>query len=90
VFQGYYKQPKETEESFHVDPQGRRWFMTGDVGTWLPDGSLKMSDKTHTSSTRTQRLAIILKASTERSHCLFSSPVWLSCLVVSASIARRT
>jgi len=43
VFQGYYKQPAETAESFSVDPQGRRWFMTGDVGTWLPDGSLKMS-----------------------------------------------
>ena len=42
IFLGYYKQPEIDAEVFEVDPQGRRWFKTGDIATWLPDGSLKM------------------------------------------------
>jgi acyl-CoA synthetase (AMP-forming)/AMP-acid ligase II len=45
IFQGYYKQPEITAEVFHTDHEGRRWFMTGDIAAWLPDGSLKIIDR---------------------------------------------
>jgi hypothetical protein len=45
VFSGYYRQPETTAEVFEVDPAGRKWFKTGDIGTWLPDGSLKIIDR---------------------------------------------
>jgi len=45
VFAGYYKQPDVTAEVFEVDAAGRKWFKTGDIGTWLPDGALKIIDR---------------------------------------------
>lgn len=40
VFRGYYKQPDETAECMEDG-----WFKTGDVGMWLPDGTLKIIDR---------------------------------------------
>lgn len=35
----------ETQESFKVDPDGTRWFESGDIGEVLPNGSLKVIDR---------------------------------------------
>lgn len=41
IFKGYFKQPDITAECMTNDG----WFMTGDVGLWLPDGNLKIIDR---------------------------------------------
>lgn len=41
VFQGYYKDPTLTAEA--IDNEG--WLHTGDIGTWLPNGTLKIVDR---------------------------------------------
>ncbi|XP_071770315.2 long-chain-fatty-acid--CoA ligase 1-like [Centroberyx gerrardi] len=41
VFQGYLKDPEKTEET--IDADG--WVHTGDVGKWLPNGTLKIVDR---------------------------------------------
>lgn len=41
VFKGYYKDEKKTKEAF--DEEG--WLHTGDIGMWLPNGSLKIIDR---------------------------------------------
>ncbi|XP_053947932.1 long-chain-fatty-acid--CoA ligase 5-like [Anastrepha ludens] len=38
VFHGYYKDPEKTAEA--VDSEG--WHHTGDVGMWLPNGTLRI------------------------------------------------
>lgn len=40
IFGGYYKEPEKTAA---VMEDG--WFMTGDVGMWLPSGNLKIIDR---------------------------------------------
>ena len=40
VFQGYYRDPEKTAAV--VDSQG--WLHTGDVGEWLPNGTLRIID----------------------------------------------
>ncbi|KAF7643604.1 hypothetical protein LDENG_00236620, partial [Lucifuga dentata] len=41
VFQGYLKDPKKTKET--IDADG--WVHTGDIGKWLPNGTLKIVDR---------------------------------------------
>ncbi|TRY84934.1 hypothetical protein DNTS_004025 [Danionella cerebrum] len=41
VFQGYLKDPERTSEA--VDKDG--WLHTGDIGKWLPNGTLKIIDR---------------------------------------------
>ena len=39
---GYFKNPAKTAEDFEVDRNGQRWFHTGDIGEFHPDGCLKI------------------------------------------------
>jgi len=41
VFQGYLNDPEQTAEAFDADG----WLRTGDIGTWLPNGALKVVDR---------------------------------------------
>uniref|UniRef100_A0AAQ5Z2A5 Arachidonate--CoA ligase n=1 Tax=Amphiprion ocellaris TaxID=80972 RepID=A0AAQ5Z2A5_AMPOC len=41
VFQGYLKDPEKTAET--IDADG--WVHTGDIGKWLPNGTLKIVDR---------------------------------------------
>jgi len=45
VTRGYYKNEKKTKEDFSEDEDGVRWFHTGDVGQWHPDGVLEIVDR---------------------------------------------
>lgn len=44
VFAGYHEQPAENAASF-VEEDGRRWFRTGDIGTFDDDGALRIIDR---------------------------------------------
>lgn len=41
VFQGYLKAPEKTAETIDKD----QWLHTGDIGEWLPNGTLKIFDR---------------------------------------------
>jgi len=45
VTQGYYKQEAMTKEVFVPDETGKVWFHTGDIGQWLPNGTLQIIDR---------------------------------------------
>ncbi|KAM6948425.1 long-chain-fatty-acid--CoA ligase 3b [Aplochiton taeniatus] len=45
VTMGYYKNEAKNREDFYVDNNGQRWFCTGDIGEFHPDGCLKIIDR---------------------------------------------
>ncbi|KAI9106638.1 hypothetical protein K1719_022166 [Acacia pycnantha] len=42
---GYFKNEEKTRESYKVDERGMRWFYTGDIGRFHPDGCLEIIDR---------------------------------------------
>ncbi|KOM51396.1 hypothetical protein LR48_Vigan09g005500 [Vigna angularis] len=45
VTAGYFKNDDKTKEVFKVDEKGMRWFYTGDIGQFHPDGCLEIIDR---------------------------------------------
>uniref|UniRef100_A0AAY4AT60 long-chain-fatty-acid--CoA ligase n=1 Tax=Denticeps clupeoides TaxID=299321 RepID=A0AAY4AT60_9TELE len=45
VTMGYYKNHTKNQDDFFVDEKGQRWFCTGDIGEFHPDGCLKIIDR---------------------------------------------
>eukprot|EP00262_Sarcandra_glabra_P012096 TRINITY_DN3044_c0_g1_i1.p1 TRINITY_DN3044_c0_g1~~TRINITY_DN3044_c0_g1_i1.p1 ORF type:complete len:735 (-),score=141.18 TRINITY_DN3044_c0_g1_i1:273-2477(-) len=45
VSPGYFKNEVKTNEVYKVDERGTRWFYTGDVGQFHPDGCLEIIDR---------------------------------------------
>uniref|UniRef100_A0A6G1SA48 long-chain-fatty-acid--CoA ligase n=1 Tax=Aceria tosichella TaxID=561515 RepID=A0A6G1SA48_9ACAR len=45
IAHGYYNLEEQTREAFYVDAQGVRWYRTGDIGEFLPNGQLKIIDR---------------------------------------------
>ena len=45
VMEGYHNRPEATAEATWVDPQGRRWLRTGDIGRLDADGFLYIVDR---------------------------------------------
>ncbi|KAF7814821.1 long chain acyl-CoA synthetase 8 [Senna tora] len=45
VTAGYFKNPEKTDEVYKVDEKGMRWFYTGDIGRFHPDGCLEIIDR---------------------------------------------
>lgn len=45
MFHGYYKNEEKTAEDVHIDPDGKRWFKTGDAGYVDDDGHLIYLDR---------------------------------------------
>ncbi|KAF8414278.1 hypothetical protein HHK36_002279 [Tetracentron sinense] len=42
---GYFKNEAKTNEVYKVDENGMRWFYTGDIGMFHPDGCLEIIDR---------------------------------------------
>ncbi|XP_031274479.1 long chain acyl-CoA synthetase 8 [Pistacia vera] len=45
VTSGYFNNPEKTNEVYKVDAMGMRWFYTGDIGQFHPDGCLEIIDR---------------------------------------------
>ncbi|XP_077237624.1 AMP-dependent synthetase and ligase family protein [Tasmannia lanceolata] len=45
VTPGYFKNEEKTNEVYKVDERGIRWFYTGDIGQFHPDGCLEIVDR---------------------------------------------
>ncbi|XP_042520574.1 long chain acyl-CoA synthetase 8 [Macadamia integrifolia] len=45
VTSGYFKNEAKTAEVYKVDENGLRWFYTGDIGQFHPDGCLEIIDR---------------------------------------------
>ncbi|KAI5062971.1 hypothetical protein GOP47_0021518 [Adiantum capillus-veneris] len=45
VTPGYFKNQAKTDEVYKVDETGMRWFYTGDIGQFHPDGCLEIIDR---------------------------------------------
>ncbi|XVE55342.1 hypothetical protein DITRI_Ditri03aG0151300 [Diplodiscus trichospermus] len=42
---GYFKNEEKTKEVYKVDERGMKWFYTGDIGQFHPDGCLEIIDR---------------------------------------------
>lgn len=45
IAHGYFNLDEQTKEAFYVDEDGIRWYRTGDIGEFLPNGNLKIIDR---------------------------------------------
>uniref|UniRef100_A0A8C5QJ41 long-chain-fatty-acid--CoA ligase n=2 Tax=Leptobrachium leishanense TaxID=445787 RepID=A0A8C5QJ41_9ANUR len=45
VSMGYFNNAEKTSEDFYEDENGQRWFCTGDIGEFHPDGCLQIVDR---------------------------------------------
>lgn len=45
IAHGYYNLDEQTKEAFYIDSTGIRWYRTGDIGEFLPNGNLKIIDR---------------------------------------------
>uniref|UniRef100_A0ACB8FX58 Long-chain-fatty-acid--CoA ligase 4 n=1 Tax=Sphaerodactylus townsendi TaxID=933632 RepID=A0ACB8FX58_9SAUR len=45
VSMGYFRNEEKTAEDFITDENGQRWFCTGDIGEFHPDGCLQIIDR---------------------------------------------
>uniref|UniRef100_A0A6N2MCB8 AMP-dependent synthetase/ligase domain-containing protein n=1 Tax=Salix viminalis TaxID=40686 RepID=A0A6N2MCB8_SALVM len=45
VTAGYFNHQEKTKEVYKVDERGMRWFYTGDIGQFHPDGCLEIIDR---------------------------------------------
>lgn len=45
ITHGYFNLEEATKEAFYVDEEGTRWYRTGDIGEFLPNGNLKIIDR---------------------------------------------
>ncbi|KAJ1697817.1 hypothetical protein LUZ63_006329 [Rhynchospora breviuscula] len=45
VTMGYFNNKEKTKEAYKVDERGIRWFYTGDIGQFHPDGCLEVIDR---------------------------------------------
>lgn len=45
VTAGYFNNEEKTNEAYKVDESGMRWFYTGDIGRFHPDGCLEIIDR---------------------------------------------
>jgi len=45
ITKGYYNNDAKTNEVYKVDEKGMRWFYTGDIGQFHPDGCLEIIDR---------------------------------------------
>nr|XP_048284477.1 long-chain-fatty-acid--CoA ligase 4 isoform X1 [Myodes glareolus]XP_048284478.1 long-chain-fatty-acid--CoA ligase 4 isoform X1 [Myodes glareolus] len=45
ISMGYFKNEEKTAEDYSVDENGQRWFCTGDIGEFHPDGCLQIIDR---------------------------------------------
>lgn len=45
IAHGYFNLDDQTKEAFYVDENNVRWYRTGDIGEFLPNGNLKIIDR---------------------------------------------
>lgn len=45
ICEGYWNRPEETAKSFITDEEGRRWFLSGDIGLMTEDGYCYVVDR---------------------------------------------
>jgi len=45
IAHGYFNLDEQTREAFYRDEEGVRWYRTGDIGEFLPNGNLKIIDR---------------------------------------------
>lgn len=45
IAHGYFNLDEQTKEAFYLDDNNVRWYRTGDIGEFLPNGNLKIIDR---------------------------------------------